>query len=146
MQRQTSVITLFSSAPLPRNDTETLPISQTSREASQTWARGCLVTAPRAQDGWKGHIWTVCSQPSWNISLNRVSCPNCTDTSGKQSLPAGRLGQYLLPWSTTGSSDKDRTSSTAGSWDLLCPWLLNAVCRHNRSSLPKITGPGKQCM
>lgn len=61
MQRQTSVITLFSSAPLPRNDIETLPIFQTSREASQTWARGCLVTAPHAQDRWKGHILTVCS-------------------------------------------------------------------------------------
>lgn len=55
MQRQTSVITLFSSAPLPRNDMETQPISQTSQEASQTRARGCLVTAPRAQDGWKSH-------------------------------------------------------------------------------------------
>lgn len=61
MQRQTSVITLFSSAPLPRNDIETLPIFQTSREASQMWARGCLVTAPHAQDRWKGHILTVCS-------------------------------------------------------------------------------------
>lgn len=141
MQRQTSVITLFSSAPLPRNDIETQPISQTSREASQRWARGCLVTAPHAQDGWKGYIWTVCSQPSWNVSLNRVSCPNCTNTCGKQSLPleGGRLGQgqYLLHWSRTASSDKDSTSSTGGSWDLLCLWLLNAVCRHNRSSLPK---------
>lgn len=56
MQRQTSVITLFSSAPLPRNDIETQPISQASRKASHTRARGCLVTAPHAQDGWKGHI------------------------------------------------------------------------------------------
>ena len=43
MQRQTSAITLFSSAPLPRNYIWTLPIFQTLLEASQTWAGGWAV-------------------------------------------------------------------------------------------------------
>lgn len=45
-----------------------------------------------------------------------------------------------------GQPAQTRTAHPAlmgGSWDSLCSWLLNAVCRHNRSSLPQITEPSK---